>query len=94
MEPDSPAAIAGLLPEDHLILVNDTKIDSVDALGTHKNSAEVVLKVMRSGSELTMKTTKASAGAALGITIKCGVNTEGLIALCHGLKQSKVSSLR
>ena len=94
VEPDSPAATAGLLPEDHLILVNDTKIDSFDAVGTHKNSAQVVLKVMRSGSELTMETTKASAGAALGIKMKPGVNSQGIIALCRGLKQSKVSSLR
>ena len=91
---DSVAAAAGMLPGDRLILINNVRIDSVDAVGVHKNSADMVCKVLRGGQEITLTTTKLSADSRLGMTVKAGVNRVGIEALCEGVRQSNIRSLR
>ena len=94
VDSDSPAAMAGLLPGDHLILINGQLIDSRAAAAVHKTSTAFACKVIRGGLEVELSTTKNSADDALGVTVKSGINTSAIQALCNALPKSDVRSIR
>ena len=74
----SPANMAGFLPGDRLLLVNEVKVDSFDAVKSHTASAEGMCKVLRDGQQIDLSFSKPSANAALGITVKAGMNNVGI----------------
>ena len=75
-----------MLQGDQLIILNGKQIDSFDAFDVHKTSAEVFVTVLRDGQEVCLSTTKPSAEAPLGISVKKGVDISGITALSEGLK--------
>ncbi|NMC28575.1 MAG: site-2 protease family protein [Pelolinea sp.] len=60
VEPNTPAAAAGLMAEDHIIKVNETLIDSPEILTSiiaQNQGKEVSIVVERNGTELTFQAT-------------------------------------
>ena len=72
VQPDSPAEVAGLEPDDQLMLINGKVVDSFDASNAHTDSAVVTCMVRRGAHEIEIRFSKSSANATLGCSLKYG----------------------